>query len=422
MALPPNDILFRRPACATDHSADDSAHAIFDMETQITQYREDQDQMFDPFKRFRAQARRKLRRSTVSAVNSVWDAMLVPVTPAKRARKKVVKIPGKTMAPGGVKKQAAKSRLTTPTWTQTPKTSQSNMTVPKGAIFSSASHECKARTRSYRLYVPAAASAGDPMPLVVMLHGCGQSSRDFARDTGMNTLAEEFGFIVLYPAQTRDAHKLRCWNWYRSEDQERESGEPALIANMTRRIIDAQNVDPARVYVAGLSAGAAMALMLSTTFPDIFAAVGVHSGLAVGAAHDAASVTRAMQGGSPGRRHGLPMPTVIFHGDRDNVVHPRNGRYVSLRALEPYGSLDRTERTGMTEEGRRYTRVLHRNGKGRPYVEQWTVHGSGHAWSGGVANGIYTDATGPDASRAMVQFFLRHRTTKKRRKPPPLPD
>ena len=367
--------------------------------------------MFDPFKRTRARARKKLRRSTVSAMNGVWDTMLSPPKPEKRTPKKTTK-KRVNSAPATVrKKPQARAR--------TPKTSQSKMTVPKGATFSNATYQCKAGSRSYRLYVPAAASAGDPMPLIVMLHGCGQSSRDFARDTGMNTLAEEYGFIVLYPSQSHDAHRMRCWNWYRPEDQARGGGEPALIAGMTRDIIDAQAVDPAKVYVAGLSAGAALALLVATLYPDVFAAVGVHSGLAVGAAHDTASVTRAMQGGNPGRRHDQPMPTIIFHGDKDHVVNPRNGRYVGIRALEAYGPLDRTERTGTTDEGRKYTCVQHRIGKGRAYVEQWTIHGSAHAWSGGVANGIYTDAKGPDASRAMVQFFLRHRTTKKRRNSAP---
>jgi len=257
-----------------------------------------------------------------------------------------------------------------------------------------------------------------PLPLIVMLHGCGQTPDDFARGTGMNTLAEEFGFLVLYPAQSREAHLNRCWNWFKREDQTRGAGESALIADMTRRIIAQHNVEPARVYAAGLSAGASTALILATAYPDVFAAVGAHSGLAVGAAHDGGSAARAMQVGNPGTRHDAPLPTIIFHGDADRVVNPRNGRFVAIRAQEVYSGLDRTERTGRVAGGREFTRILHRVGKGRPYIAQWIIHGSGHAWSGGHSAGSYTDPTGPDASREMVRFFLKHRTTKKRRSQP----
>jgi poly(3-hydroxybutyrate) depolymerase len=176
-----------------------------------------------------------------------------------------------------------------------------------------------------------------------------------------------------------------------------------------------QNVDPARVYAAGLSAGASAGLVLATAYPDIFAAVGVHSGLAVGTAHDAASAARAMQLGAPGRRHSDQMPTIIFHGDADKTVNPRNGRFVGIRALEPYKKLDRTEKPGKVVGGRAYVKEVYREGRGRPYMEQWTVLGAGHGWSGGHAAGSFTDPSGPDASREIVRFFLRHRTTKKRR-------
>ena len=234
----------------------------------------------------------------------------------------------------------------------------------------------------------------------------------------MNVLAEEFGFLVLYPEQSRRAQQNRCWNWFRRADQARGSGEPALLASMTQHIMAQQNADPAKVYVAGLSAGASAALIVATAYPDIFAAVGVHSGLAVGAAHDAASMTRAMQAGATGQRHSAPMPTIIFHGDADKVVNPRNGRFVTIRSVEPYNSLDRTEKVGRVVGGREYVRTVNRVGRGRPYVEHWVVRGSGHAWSGGHVAGSYTDPAGPDASREMVRFFLRHRTTKKRRSVP----
>lgn len=367
--------------------------------------------MFDPFKSARKKATKKLRRKAVSAMMDAWGSMLAPPKPAKRKPASKGGAAGKT-AKGANKAKTAKP-LSRP---KPPTTSRSTGTVPRGAIFTKGTFKSAFGTRSYMLYVPAVAKKTDvAMPLIVMLHGCGQTPEDFARGTGMNALAEEFGFVVLYPAQSRDAHLSRCWNWFRREDQARGAGEPALIAAMTHHVMHEQNVDPAKVYVAGLSAGASAALILATAYPDVFAAVGVHSGLAVGAAHNAASVAQAMQSGHPGDRYDVQMPTIIFHGDKDKVVNPRNGRFVAIRAQEQYRGLDRSERPGRIVNGRTYTRILHRVGRGRPYVEQWVVHGSGHAWSGGHPAGGYTDPKGPDASREMVGFFLKHRTTKKRR-------
>ena len=367
--------------------------------------------MFDPFKRARAKATKKIRRATVSAMTDAWGAMLAPAkSPTAKARKKPEPkgAARKALGKGSVGKTASKSRI--------PTTAQSKISVPRGATFRNETFKSAFGTRSYKLYVPAGVQAGpDLRPLIVMLHGCGQTPVDFARGTGMNALAEEFGFLVLYPGQAREAHNYRCWNWYRRGDQTRGAGEPALLAGMTRHIIGSQGIDPAKVYVAGLSAGAAAGLILATEYPDIFAAAGAHSGLAVGAAHDAASVPKAMQSGVPGQRHTVKVPTIIFHGSSDRVVNPRNGRFIAIRALEPFDRLDRSEKSGRTLRGREYMRTVHQVGKGRPYVEQWTVHGAGHAWSGGHADGSYTDPKGPDASRAMVQFFLKHRTTKKRR-------
>lgn len=378
--------------------------------------------MLDPFKRLRSKTTRKLTRATLSTISDAWGAMLAPAKPVKRKPRKTTKGVSKTkLQTAPVRKARGKSsQISEATKTKVPATSRTKITVPRGAVFKKGTHESAFGTRSYRLYVPAVAKTTvDPLPLLVMLHGCGQSPEDFARGTGMNALAEEFGFLVLYPAQARKEQLHRCWNWFKPTDQVRDAGEPAVIAGMTRHIIAEQNADPAKVYVAGLSAGAAAALIISTAYPDIFASAGVHSGLAVGAAHDAASAAIAMQVGDPGQRHNSQMPVIVFHGDTDTVVNPRNGRYVILRTLEPYASLDRTEKTGRVPHGRGYTRTAHRVGKGRSYAEHWVVHGAGHAWSGGNAAGNYTDPTGPDASREMVRFFLRHRTTQKRRATPP---
>ncbi|MHA6325191.1 extracellular catalytic domain type 1 short-chain-length polyhydroxyalkanoate depolymerase [Roseivivax sp. CAU 1753] len=367
--------------------------------------------MYDPFKRSRAKAHRKLRRASVAAITDMWGALL---TPAKPARK-----PAKANKPATTRRGSAKTAPPRTGADRVPATLRSRPTGARGATFRNGTHDSAFGRRAYKLYVPKLVKTADaPLPLVVMLHGCGQSPQDFARGTGMNALAEEYGFLVLYPAQSRQAQFNRCWNWFKREDQARGAGEPALIAGLTREIVGAHRVDPARVYVAGLSAGGSAAMIVATAYPDIFAAVGVHSGLPVGAAQDAASATHAMQGGAPGRRHAVRMPTIVFHGDADKVVNPRNGRFVALRAVAPYARLDRSEVTGRVSGGHAYTRTRHRIGRGRPYSEHWVVHGSGHGWSGGHAGASYTDPAGPDASREMIRFFLRHRTTKKRRSAP----
>lgn len=369
--------------------------------------------MLDPFKRARTISTRALRRATLSTMNGLWGAMLAPSNPTKRKAKQTPKAIRKIKksTPSAVKQPASAARVKV----KTSATPRATIRGQRGS-FKTGTHESVFGTRSYRLYVPALAKvAPDPLPLIVMLHGCGQSPEDFARGTGMNALAEAFGFIVLYPAQAREEHLNRCWNWFKRGDQARGAGEPGLIASLTSKVIAENNADAAKVYIAGLSAGGAAALIVASAYPDIFAAVGVHSGLAIGAAHDAGSAGLAMRAGDPGLRQTVRMPTIIFHGDADKVVNPRNGRFVLLRVLEPYGPLDRTEKAGRVAAGRTYSRVMYRLGKGRSYAEHWLVHGAGHAWSGGHADGSYTDPAGPDASRAMVRFLLQHRTTKKRR-------
>lgn len=215
-------------------------------------------------------------------------------------------------------------------------------TVPRGASFRTAVFSCDHGERAYKLYIPAKSRAVDArtarMPLLVMLHGCSQTPDDFAAGTRMNALAEEFGLLVAYPAQTRRAHGNRCWNWYQRGDQRRGAGEPAVIAGLTRAILRDHRVDPARVYVAGLSAGGSAAAIVAAAYPDIFAAVGIHSGLPVGAAHDAASAIFAMRHGAPGDRPTVAVPTILFHGDADTVVNPSNGRYAVARALVGFPS------------------------------------------------------------------------------------
>lgn len=297
--------------------------------------------------------------------------------------------------------------------------------VPAAGQFVLRSFSAPAGTRAYKLYVPAPATGSSKspaggLPLVVMLHGCTQSADDFAAGTQMNRLADEHGFLVVYPEQASGANASRCWNWFRAEDQVRGAGEPALLAGLVQAVVAEHPVDPARVYVAGLSAGAAMALVLGETYPELFAAVGAHSGLPYAAAHDIPSALAAMKGrgvmgrghlpGTPDdpRRHAMqPVPVIVFHGDRDHTVQHSNGAHIVQQAARAHaaGLSARTEE-GQAPSGRRYTRTRHTNAQGQCLVESWTLHGAGHAWSGGDATGSYTDRNGPDASAEMLRFFL----------------
>lgn len=279
------------------------------------------------------------------------------------------------------------------------------------SCFSEHHFASSAGRRSYKLFVPASAG-GEPRPLVVMLHGCTQSPDDFAAGTGMNELAAELGFLVAYPAQPASANPSRCWNWFSASDQQRDRGEPALIAGITRQVIADYAVDPRRVYVAGLSAGGAAAAIMGAAYPDLYAAIGVHSGLACGSARDLPSAMAAMrQGAAPGGTPSSsePLATIVFHGDRDTTVSPRNGEHVITQSKAAARLHSRSER-GQSAGGVAYTRTVQSDAAGRAVLEHWELHGAGHAWSGGRATGSYTDPRGPDASREMLRFFLQHRT------------
>ncbi|WP_442880022.1 extracellular catalytic domain type 1 short-chain-length polyhydroxyalkanoate depolymerase [Aurantimonas sp. A2-1-M11] len=278
--------------------------------------------------------------------------------------------------------------------------------VPDGAQFLARKFSSTAGSRDYKLYVPATLPTG-PVPLVVMLHGCTQSPDDFAAGTRMNELAEEQGFLVAYPAQSKSANIQKCWNWFSAADQMRDRGEPSLIAGITRQIMADHAVDAGCVYVAGLSAGGAAAAIMGAVYPDLYAAVGVHSGLACGAARDMTSAFSAMQGG------GVPtvpvsgeiVPTIVFHGDGDKTVHPLNADQVIAQAGAG-NDLGTTNEYGRSDGNVAYQRTVHRDANGRTVLENWTIKGAGHAWSGGDSAGSYTDPNGPDASREMLRFFF----------------
>lgn len=267
----------------------------------------------------------------------------------------------------------------------------------------------QAGSRPYKLYIPTGYH-GQPVPLIVMLHGCTQSPDDFAAGTRMNVAAEIHTCLVAYPAQTSAANMQKCWNWFNAADQRRDGGEPSLIAGITRQVMHDFAVDPARVYVAGLSAGGAAAAIMGHAYPDLYAAMGVHSGLACGAARDMPSAFAAMQrGGEQPTRFDKrsPVPTIVFHGERDTTVNPCNADAVVAQAMQELPFRMRQE-AGQVANGHAYTRTLHMDADGKTLVEQWVVQGAGHAWFGGSPSGSYTDPRGPDATREMLRFFLEH--------------
>lgn len=321
--------------------------------------------------------------------------------------------------------------------------------VPSPGLFLEGRHVDRRGLRDYRLYVPlshAACAAGSPradapdeagaraagaslspLPLVVMLHGCTQTPEDFARGTRMNEAAEALGFLVLYPGQCPRANPSRCWNWFSPAERRRDAGEAGLLAGLVRDVMARYPVDPARVYVAGLSAGGAMAAAMGAVYPDLFAAVGVHSGPVPGAASDLSSALATMRDGPGGdlvAPEAMP-PLIVFHGDRDDTVHPSHGAHLAGARHDDCGcgcgggcggrreavadaAAPRAGRAAIAGSARSYTRRALRDEQGRVRAEHWSVHGSGHAWSGGSAEGSYTDPAGPSATDAMLRFFFAH--------------
>jgi poly(hydroxyalkanoate) depolymerase family esterase len=296
--------------------------------------------------------------------------------------------------------------------------------VHRPGSFTESTIQFKGEQYAYRLYIPAsptpsgtesAHAATGLLPLVVLLHGCKQNALDFAKGTGMNLLADQQQVVVLYPEQLSKANSGGCWNWFEPTHQTR-SGEPGMIAALARKIMAASHgdvqIDPDRVYIAGLSAGGAMSAVVAELYPDIFAAVGVHSGLPAGAAKSMIGAFGAMRRGGPVQT-ATAMPTIIFHGSSDTTVHPDNGEHVSNAAREALGNngleLVKSEQTVRTQGQRPAQRVRYLDDSGKPYIEHWTVGDGGHAWSGGDAAGSYTDPQGPSASRAMLAFFLQHK-------------
>jgi poly(hydroxyalkanoate) depolymerase family esterase len=323
-----------------------------------------------------------------------------------------------------IKPKAARARP--PSAERRAQASSARVFKAKPGEFVESSFSSDAGTRTYKLYIPNT-YAGRRMPLIVMLHGCTQNASDFAAGTQMNALADSQGFLVVYPAQSVRENLGRCWNWFQPHNQERDRGEPSLIAGITREVASTYRVDERRIFIAGLSAGAAMSIIMGNTYPDLFAAVGAHSGFAYRAAHNLPSALAAMRGHS-----GLiadsadpigtapkscessvgAIPIIVFHGDRDKTIHVDNASKIIAQAISNavhFGIIDRLRnpvQERMTTNGRAHTNTVYYGPKARPIVELWMLHGGGHAWSGGSTKGSFTEAAGPNASAEMVRFFL----------------
>ncbi|SDX08449.1 extracellular catalytic domain type 1 short-chain-length polyhydroxyalkanoate depolymerase [Roseicitreum antarcticum] len=281
---------------------------------------------------------------------------------------------------------------------------------PKTAQYLSRRHSCSAGTRSFKLYLPA--TRGDqPTGLIVMLHGCNQTPDDFAAGTHMNALAEKYSLAIAYPAQALRDNPAGCWNWFKPGDQARGAGEPAILASLTRKLMREFGLTRDAVFVAGLSAGGAMAAILADVYGDVFSAAGVHSGLARGSASNVVSAMSAMRSGGRSLRH-VPAATgprhavrrIVFHGDSDSTVHPSNAAQIVEAAVGKAVVPVRMDNRSLRERG--YARHDFAAADGNGALELWMIDGGGHAWSGGRAVGSYTERSGPDASAQMVRFFL----------------
>jgi len=328
----------------------------------------------------------------------------------KTARPRGVAAPKTGRALGAVLKQLRAAQSLMPQAMTGPTGREVSPGTPVGAQYLVRRHSSAAGSRGYKLYLPASQSKG-PKGLILMLHGCHQNPDDFAAGTHMNAMAEKHGLAIAYPAQTGGHNAASCWNWFTPGNQVRGAGEPAILASLARKLAKELGLGRDAVFVAGLSAGGAMAAILADVYPDVFSAAGVHSGLARGAAHNAISAISAMRtGDAPARARTAvaarsdPVRRIVFHGDSDGTVHPANAAAIVAAAMG--GNVTPSKVSKRSVRGRSYARSEFAGPDGVVLLEQWMLEGADHAWSGGRAAGSYTDGKGPDASAQMIRFFL----------------
>lgn len=303
--------------------------------------------------------------------------------------------------------------------------------VANAGKWESASVTNAAGSREYKLWVPSGYDKGKRLPLLMMLHGCMQTPEGLAAISGMNELADRQTFLVVYPEQTAGANPLKCWNWFDPAHQMRESGEPSLLAAITTQVSASHKADSNRTYVAGISAGGAMAIVMGVTYPDLFAAIGVSAGLEFKAAVTVEGGLTAMkQGGPDPAAQGLlaframgdkaharrRMPVIIFQGDADPFVNPANAEqviqqwattnaYLSNKKPASDVTTQPVAMEGSVTGGHAFTRFVYKDRTGRNLMEKWIVKGMGHAWSGSPAAGPFADPKGPNASAELWRFF-----------------
>lgn len=342
----------------------------------------------------------------------MFKALLKATRLARKRQARTAKLLFPTLMTPPKKARAKRVTPAKPRPVRTAGTASRNLPRPAPGSILTDDFTCAHGALTYQLYTPTG-SDRRRMPLVVMLHGCTQTAWDFATGTGMNALADQLGFLVLYPQQSSSANMARCWNWHDPLHQGRDHGEPAVIAALTRHAMALGRANPARVYIAGISAGGAAAAMVGAAYPDIFVAVGVHSGVARGEIRSLGGALAAMNGRTgPASTATLPrqLPTIVFHGDGDRVVHPSNAAGFRVNVERSgAGPLTVRSNTGRSPGGRDYTRRIYKGRSGDILLEDWTIHGSGHSWSGGSPLGSHTDPAGPDASREMLRFFFNHK-------------
>lgn len=344
-------------------------------------------------------------------VKSAFPALKPKIAKARTSKKVGVAQPKAGRSLGIVLKELRAAQSLLPSTQAGANTAEIFPEVPIGAQYLSRTHQSAAGSRGYKLYRPA--SQPRPRGLILLLHGCNQTPDDFAVGTHMNVVAEKHGLAIAYPAQTRHDNAASCWNWFKPANQMRGSGEPEILASLARKLMKEFSLDRTCVFVAGLSAGGAMAATLADLYPDVFSAAGIHSGLARGTAHDMLSAMAAMNSGKP---PGVAAPLapasaglvrrIVFHGDADTTVNASNAAHIVAAALGDQANPTKVSTRSML--GRRYTRSDFAAPDGKILLELWMLEGAGHAWSGGRAAGSFTDQRGPNASGQMVRFFLAH--------------